>query len=377
MSSRSHMIISIIIIAIVFGSVGAMILIANPYEPSRIAVVVMEPGFGDMSKADTALEGMEQLAGDVSVQYYIPPQLPTSVPEARSIMESLATTGLYDLILAIGADLAPAVQTVATSFPNQKFGMIGADVALDNVASAIYAVEESAFLGGVVAAFMAHEMPYYGDEPFDGEIGILAAVEGDTELLPLINGFIQGVEAANSTYNLNVTLTEINYINSWNNTINAELQTYTMFAIHGISVIFAPVRASMPGVREGMLRAADSFPPSQLVAGRMPLVIAAEGNQDYFGTNNPDIPVAPSWITTSVLSGTAEAIYDIINKTLWNVFPANEVLEYDLTNGGVNITDFPYSSTYLPAELYEALDYYREWIRTNPGVITIDSPVPP
>ncbi|MFW9907941.1 MAG: hypothetical protein ACFFEF_05145, partial [Candidatus Thorarchaeota archaeon] len=60
-----------------------------------------------------------------------------------------------------------------------------------------------------------------------------------------------------------------------------------------------------------------------------------------------------------------------------NIFPANEVLEYNLTNGGVNITDFPYSSTYLPAELYEALDYYREWIRTNPGVITIDSPVPP
>ncbi len=64
------MIIALVFIGIVFGGVGSIILVSNPYEPSRIAVVVMAPGFGDMSHADTVLEGMDELAGDISVQYF-------------------------------------------------------------------------------------------------------------------------------------------------------------------------------------------------------------------------------------------------------------------------------------------------------------------
>ena len=62
MSSRSNMLISLVIIVVIFGGVGAMIYVAAPYEPSNIAIVVMAPGFGDMSKADTVEEGMDELA---------------------------------------------------------------------------------------------------------------------------------------------------------------------------------------------------------------------------------------------------------------------------------------------------------------------------
>ena len=367
MSSRSNMIISLIIIGIIFGGVGTMILVANPYEPSKIAVVVMSPGFGDMSFADNVLEGMNELAGDISVQYYIPDELPTTVTEAQQELESLATLGIYDIILAIGAEMAPAVQTVATLHPTQKFGIIGADIPLDNVASSVFASEQSGFLGGVVAAFLASEQPYYGSEVgFEGEIGILAAQEDDPELLPMINGFIQGVQAANATYNLSVTITDINYIGSWNNTAQAQIITELMFG-SGISLIFTPVRASMPGVRAGMIAAEAAFSPLEI--GRMPLVIAAEGDQDYFGTVDPDIPIAPSWIATSTLARTDLAFYDIVNKTMWNEFPGNELLEYNLMNGGVNITEFQYSSTYMTEEMIAALVFYRDWIVNNPSLV--------
>jgi len=373
-SSRSNIILSLVIIAIIFGGVGAMIYVAAPYDPPEIAIVIMAPGFGDMSKADNIQEGMDELSGDISVQYHIPETLPTTVAEAQDIMEELASRNDFDLIIAIGTELASAVQTAATNFPNQKFGMIGAHIALDNVASSTFATEQSAFLGGVVAAFLANAQPYFGSEPYDGEIGILAAVENDAELIPMINGFIQGVQAANETYNLNVTITEINYIGSWNNTMSAQLLTTSMF-VGGISLIFAPVRASILGVREGMLQAAQLFPATQI--GRMPLIIAAENNQDYFGTVNPDIPVAPSSFATSVLARTDLAIYDLVNMTLWDMFPGNQLVEYNLANNGVNITHFEFSSTYMPEDVYAALIYYTDLIVNTTGYVVPDSPYTP
>lgn len=350
------MIIALIIIGVVFGGVGFMIYVANPYEPSRIAVVIMAPGFGDMSKADNVLEGMDELAGDISVQYYMPAELPSTVTEAQDQLETLAASGRYDIIMAIGADIAPALQTAASNYPNQKFGMIGAEVMLDNVASAVFSVEQSAFLGGVVAAFLASD--------YEGQIGILAAREDDIELLPMIHGFIQGVEAANETYALDVEITDTRYIGSWNNSaLAATLTTTMMQGINGVDVLFAPVRASMPGVREGALDA-------NVPVGRIPLIIAAEGNQDYFGTADPDIPVDPSMITCSVLARTDLAFYDVVNKTMWNEFPSDETLHYNLMNGGVNITNFEYSTTYLPAELFDALLYYRDLIANNPNLVT-------
>jgi basic membrane lipoprotein Med (substrate-binding protein (PBP1-ABC) superfamily) len=276
--------------------------------------------------------------------------------KAQTMLDDLASSGLYDLIMGIGADLAPALQTVASTHTTQKFGMIGAEVPLANVASATFTSEQSGFLGGVVAAFLASD--------YEGEIGILAARDDDLELEPLINGFIQGVEAANETYSLEVSITDIRYVNSWNNSDLAQTLTTSMLqGISGVDVLFAPVRASMPGVRQGALDV--SMPP-----GRIPYIIAAEGNQDYFGAVDPDIPVDPSMITCSVLSRTDLAFYDIVNHTMWDEFPGGETLDYNLVNGGVNITEFEYSSTYITDEILDALDYYREYIANNPGFVT-------
>ena len=330
----------------------------------------MAPGFGDMSKADTVQEGMEELAGDISVQYFIPDTLPTTVTEAQDIIEELAESRIYDLIIAVGAEIAPAVQSVATDFPTQKFGIIGAHVNLANVASSSFATQESAFLGGVIAAFLAYEQPYYGTDPYDGTIGILAAMEDDVELTPMINGFIQGVEDANETYDLNISITMIDYVDSWNDSLTAEGLVYTWFTQYNLSVIFAPVRASMPGVREGMIRSAAAFQPAQIAEGRMPLVIAAEGDQDYYGCADPDIPVAPSWITTSVLARTDLALYNLVNMTLWDMFPGGTLTEFNLANNGVNITQFEFSSTYISTDLRDALDYYEDLIVNGTDYVT-------
>ena len=135
----------------------------------------------------------------------------------------------------------------------------------------------------------------------------------------------------------------------------------------GASIIFAPVRASIVGVRNGSLRAAENlvftFNPD-----RSPLIIAAEGNLDYYGCADPQIPTAPSFITTSVLSRTDLAVYHMINMTMWDDF-VGDLGVYNLANGGVNITHYEFSSTYLSdATLAAVRSYHNEIIA---GTVTV------
>jgi basic membrane protein A len=351
----------------VFGALGGILFLTSPYEPSKVAVVVMDPAFGDMSRADQVLEGMTEFRRDVSVQYFVPGNVPdyaisvgdppTTLNEAQDLLENLAASGEYSLIIVVGEELAPALQSVADDYPSQKFGMIGAAINADNVISATFATEEAAFLAGALAAFLAAE------EDYTGVVGILAAEVTDPAIDRMISGFIQGLQHANTTEALGVTLLDTRYVGSVNNSPIAQGMTRTMFD-QNASVIFAPVRASISGVVEAA-RISDLLYP------RRPLIIAADFDLDFFGTADPAIPTAPSYIATSVIARTDLAIYDFLNLTMWDLFPVNENYHYDLSNNGVNITEFLYSSTYIPTEVVDEIDNYTAEIIAG----TID-PIP-
>jgi len=357
-SSRSSLLSSVVIVLVIFGSVGALLFITNPYEPPTIAVVVMDPGFGDLSLVDQANIGMQNLTGDVSVQYYVPTPYPQTVSEAETLMLSLAAQGQYDLIVAIGPKLVPALQNAAQAYPSQKFAMIGGCVNLENVASASFAVEQAAFLAGVLAAFLSIQ------ENYTGKVGILASVNDDPLVTSLINGFVQGVEHANTTYFLNLTLLPTQYIGSYNNTDVAQSTTYSMFTSGQASVIFAPVRASIKGVRLGMFQA------NSTLLHRMPLVIGAESDQDYYGCSDVGHPTDPSWIATSAVPRTDLAFYQIANLTMWSLFPGGQNLEYNLANGGANITSFQYSTTYISHSIRLIIADYKDSIVEGTIVVT-------
>jgi basic membrane protein A len=353
-SSRSSIITSLVIVIVVFGALGGILFLTTPYEPSKVAVVVMDPAFGDLSRADQALVGMTEFRRDVSVQYFVPGNIPdyaisygdapTTLVEVQDLLENLAASGEYSIILAIGEELAPVVQSVAEDYPLQKFGMIGAVLNADNVASATFATEEAAFLAGALAAFLAAE------DDYTGVVGILAAEVDDTAVDRMISGFIQGLQHANTTEALGVTLLDTRYVGAVNNSPIAQGLARTMFDDNA-SVIFAPVRASIDGVIEAA-RITDLLYP------RRPLIIAAEFDLDYLGTADPLIPTAPSYVATSVIPRTDLAIYDILNMTMWDLFPANANFHYDLSNNGVNLTEFLYSTTYISNDITDEIDAY-------------------
>ncbi len=358
MSSRSSIVASLIIVVIVFGSVGGLLYMTSPYEPSRIAVVVMDPGFGDLSYADQLYTGLTRLLSYISVQYYFPPY-PKTQTEAVTTLRELAQSGRYSLILAMGRDLVPSVQTVADEFPEQKFAMIDGYVSGNNVVAATFKVEQAAFVAGVFAALMAANITQ--------KVGIIGSVQSDTGVQAMIDGFIQGVTTANETYDLGVTLLDTVYIGSYNNTELAAQYTTTMFLSQDASIIFAPVRASILGVRQGMEVVNKTMFAS---LNRMPLVIAAEGDQDYYGNPNPHVAIGPSWIPMSVVPRTDLAAFRIINATMWNDFPGGQTFEYNLANDGVNVTDFTFSSTYVPLSIQSRVWEYAAAVAE--GTITVE-----
>ncbi len=359
LNSRLSLISSVIVVLIVFGAVGSYLYLTNPYDPSRIAVVVMAPGFGDSSLADQVLLGMESFLEEVSVSYYI--SVVANDDEAITTLTSLASrTGYFDLIVGVGHQMKHAIQTVCEQFPAQPFAIIGDSIPEDNVASAYFAIEEAAFLAGVLAAFLSNATGY------TKIVGILGSIETDPQVLSMINGFTLGVQNANTTYDLNVKIAPPVYVGSYADNETAHDLAVDLFQNQNVSIIFAPVRASIWGVREAMFEMNQTW--SDMHLNRKPLVIGAEGMQDQIGLPNPEIfstVLGPSWVVTSVVPRTDLGIFNILNKTMWNQFPGGQSFHYRLANGGVNLTEFEVSSV-LVAQLWPQwktiLKQYREHI---------------
>jgi basic membrane lipoprotein Med (substrate-binding protein (PBP1-ABC) superfamily) len=359
-SSRTSLVSSLVIVIVIFGSVGAFLYVTNQYRPPQIAIVVLDPGFGDFGVADQARLGMNQVSRNYSVQYYLPDAYPKTPTEAETLMLSLASSGQYDIIMAVGEKLQSALNNAATAYPQQRFAMIGGYVDLPNVASGTFASEQAAFLAGVLAAFLSTQTNY------TSRVGILASLSDDPAVTRLINGFTQGLVAANDTYVLNVTLRPTVYLGSYDDDSLAGNTTFNLFTAGGVSVLFAPVRASIVGVRNGMLLANSTI---LYTKHRMPLVIAADSNDDYYGCADVRSPIAPSWITTSVVSHVEYPIFTIVNATLWDAFPAHQRFQYNLANGGANVTTFTYSSTYIFSYIMNVIRSYKDAIVN--GTITV------
>ncbi|MFW9786385.1 MAG: BMP family protein [Candidatus Thorarchaeota archaeon] len=358
MSSRAGVISSAVIVILVFAAVGGFVFLTNQYVPSHVAVVVIDPGFGDLSMADQAYEGLFEVEVVVSYDF----RVVESVSALETLIDELATRGNHDLILVIGTEIgiSGALDTVAAAHPNQKFGYIGGYVSQENVASATFAYDEAAFLAGTLAAYLA-----VGNVNRTGVVGVIGALETDPVIADLIDGFLQGVDYANQTLG-NVTLLDVEYVGSYNDTQTAEdLATNMWDPQNGnASVIFAPVRASYMGIRAAMVYANLTW--FNGTVNHEPFVIGAEGDQRFLGNPNIEIATGPSWMVTSIVPRSDLSVYRIINATLWGDFTGN--LNYgsadgigNLDNNGIGLADL---------EEFQQSD--NEWVTDRMINMTVD-----
>ncbi len=366
MSSRSSIIGSIIIVVLVFSAVSGYVYISRQYVPPDIAVVVRAPGFGDLSMADQVLTGLNDLSGDMVVKYHY--FTAEDEADAQSILESLSASRTYELIVVIGGELSNELQTVAATHSQQRYAFIGGTIDAPNIYSTTFAQHEAAFIAGALAAYVAAS-----NTNRSGIVGIIGSVETDPTVKQLIAGFKQGFIYANNSINLNYSITLLPevFVGSYNDSETAEELATDMFdpSDGNADIIFAPVRASILGIRNAMLYANETW--FYDTKNKEPFIIAAEGDQDYVGLPNIETRSGYSWVITSVVPRSDLAVYRVINATLWGEFES-ATLKYRINNNtnlpsstfpimrsmndiGVNLTNFEYRNEHWVTD--NALDF--------------------
>ncbi len=171
--------IGLIILILVLAAVGVMFLTQKPQPtppppppPStvqnqtppppppppavhKVAVVFDVGGRGDLSFNDLAYMGAERAKSElgVEVEYVTPASMADFVP----VLEGLASSGDYDVIIGIGFLLTDAINNVSQEYPNQNFAIIDSVVDQPNVASYVFREQECGALVGAIATVIAHD----------------------------------------------------------------------------------------------------------------------------------------------------------------------------------------------------------------------------
>jgi len=120
----------------------------------KIAIVFDVGGRGDLSFNDMAYMGAERAAKDFHLQLT---QLQSNSPnDYYPNLQSLAKTGQYDIIIAVGFMMTDAVKKVAQEYPNQRFVLIdGYDPKMPhNVQMVLFKENEGSALAGALAALI-------------------------------------------------------------------------------------------------------------------------------------------------------------------------------------------------------------------------------
>lgn len=175
------------LIAISVGGCGKKIEEPTNEKAAKIGVVYTTTGLGDNNFNDMVNSGMERAKTELNITYDY--SEPSSNGEVVTMLREFAQTGEYDLVLALSADAASALEQVAGEYPDQNFTIIDTVVEGDNISSISKNGADQSFLCGVLAGYLTKE------ESLDringaNKIGVVTGVD-----IPLLNAIVAGFEA--------------------------------------------------------------------------------------------------------------------------------------------------------------------------------------
>ena len=162
-------------------------------EPIKVCQVTDVGGIDDKSFNATAWKGVEDAMADLGVEgQYLESQQQT---DYEVNINAFIEEGC-DLIVSIGFLLGDATAAAAEANPDQKFGIVDVNyLPIDNIYGSGFAINESTFLNGYLAAGMS-------------ETGVVATY-GGINIPPVtifMDGFVLGVEYYNEVNGTDVSV---------------------------------------------------------------------------------------------------------------------------------------------------------------------------
>jgi basic membrane protein A len=270
-------------------------------DGTNVAIISSSAGFGDQAFNTLAVEGLEAAAEDHDITVNEVEE--TSPSNYQSVQSDLAssTDPDYDLIVLVGYEHKPGLQTNATEYSDQDWMIINDHVDQPNVAGYIWANHEMSFLAGVLAGTMTTR-----DFSFEGSstqsdstnVGFVGGVDG-----PLINAFerayVAGVEWVNDDVDVSV-----GYIGNYSDTQRANDIASSHFD-SGADIVYHAAAAAGQGI----------FPAAE-DANRFAIGVDADQSVTFSEYQDVIMGSAVKFInegTRRVASAVAEGDFDSVN----------------------------------------------------------------
>jgi len=295
-------------------ALSATTLTAGDFKP---AVVFDLGGKFDKSFNEGVYNGVEKFKKDTGINYR--GFEVTNATQREQAIRKMAKKG-SNLVLGIGFAQGPAIEKVATQFPDTKFGIIDMVVDKPNVQSIVFKEHEGSFLVGMLASMASKS----------GKVGFIGGMD-----IPLIRkfacGYEQGAKYANAKVEIIQNMTG-STPSAWNDPSRGGELSKGQFD-RGVDVIFA----AAGGTGVGVYQAAKD-------AGK--LAIGVDANQNY---------MQPGTMLTSMVKRVDVAAYNLFKDGQEGKFKGG-IHALGLAEGGVDWALDKYNEKLITPEMKKAVD---------------------
>jgi basic membrane protein A len=293
----------------------AVLACAAAAAAAEPAVVYDMGGKFDKSFNQSAYDGAERWKKETGKPYL---EFEISNPTQREQAKRRMAERGADPIVAIGFSQGSTMEKVAKDFPQTKFAIVDAVVALPNVQSIVFKEHEGSFLVGMMAALASRS----------AKVGFVGGMD-----IPLIRkfqcGYEQGAKYANPKVEVVANMTGTTPA-AWNDPARGGELAKAQFA-GGVDVVFAAAGGTCVGVYQA---AKD--------AGK--LAIGVDSNQNH---------LHPGTMLTSMVKRVDVAVYNAFK----GVTPG--VVSLGLKEGGVDVALDEHNAKLVSAEMRRKVDAAR------------------
>lgn len=289
------------------------VLAAPASEATALRVaLLLEDAAPDRGWNDLLRQGLEQARKELGVRTAVvvaPPQGSNGLTQ-EGIFQAAARQA--DLVLLSGARLHEILRNNAANFRQTKFGCIDTGIRAANIMCVTFADEQAAFLAGALLSQLHRHgllpAPRTRADSDELTLGWLAG-EDDPQLKSMLNGFVEGVRLESPGARV-INGVAGSYSSPEKGRAKAE-------ELLGLDINALAVLAGRSGL--GAVEAA--------IAQGRPLV-GVDKDQQF---------LAPKLMLTSIVKRADRAVFEIVKATAQGAFAGNEIITYDLANGGVDI----------------------------------------
>ncbi len=255
-------------------------------------------------------------------------------------LSSMAEEG-YDLVIAAGYLFIESMEEVAPKFPDTEFFVIDTVVEQPNVASGMFAAEQSSYLVGVAAAMQAKA------EGSD-TVGFVGGTE--SELIKAFQaGYEQGVWSVDPTMKV-----MIDYAGAFDDPSKGQSLAEKQYSA-GANVIYHAAGGTGGGVIKTAMEKAE--------AGNPVWVIGVDRDQYDDGVYGKE---GKSVILTSALKEVGVSTYTVAKNAQSGNFEGGKTLIFDMSNDGVGI---PTENPNLSDDITKAMNDAKDDIKS--GKVTV------